>query len=60
MNKGTEIKAVNKGKVGRPFKYSTGLILATFTIKCLFGLGYRETEENLRGYMENWWNSPSH
>jgi transposase len=49
LNNGTEIKTMNKGKVGRPFRYSNGLILAAFTIKCLFGLGYREAAGNLKG-----------
>jgi len=49
LNNGKELKRINEGKVGRPYRYSTGLILAAFTVKCLFRIGYREASGLLRG-----------
>jgi hypothetical protein len=49
LNNKEDIKRMNKGKVGRPYKYSAGLILATFAVKCLFRLGYRRAEGFMKG-----------
>jgi len=49
LNNGKELKRMNEGKVGRPYTYSTGLILAAFTVKCLFRIGYREASGLVRG-----------
>lgn len=42
------LSSMNKGKVGRKFKFSTGLISAAFTIKCVFRIGYRQLEGFMR------------
>jgi len=39
LNNEKEPKRMNGGKVGRPYTYATGLILAAFTVKCLFRIG---------------------
>lgn len=49
LNNGTELRKINKGKRGRPYKYSNGLILAAYTVKCLFRIGYREASGLVRG-----------
>lgn len=37
-----DLKEMNKGKVGNPYKYSSLLIFSAFSIKSLFHLGYRQ------------------
>ena len=43
------MQKLNKNKVGRPFRFSTGLISAAFAIKCVLRLAYRELE----GFMDD-------
>jgi len=43
-----ELKCMNKGKRGKPYTYGTGLIFASFALKCFLRLGYRETEGLIR------------
>lgn len=43
-----EVRRINDRKVGRPFSYGNGLILAGFTLKCLLRFGYRQTEGVVR------------
>jgi transposase len=43
------LRSINKGKVGRKFKFSTGLISAAFAVKCVFRIGYRQLE----GFIED-------
>ncbi len=38
------LQKMNKNKVGRPFRFSTGLITAAFAVKCILRFGYREIE----------------
>jgi hypothetical protein len=38
------LQKMNKGKVGRRFRFCTGLISAAFAVKCVFRIGYRELE----------------
>jgi hypothetical protein len=38
-----ELKIMNKGKRGKPFRYPRSLILAAFAIKCALRFGYRQT-----------------
>lgn len=39
-----EVERLNKGKAGRPYVYSNGLVFAAFAVKCLLRLGYRQTQ----------------
>ena len=43
-----DVKRMNQGKRGRHFEYSNILILASYTVKCVFRLGYRQTEGLVR------------
>ena len=38
------LQKMNNNKVGRPFRFSVGLISAAFAVKCILRLGYRQTE----------------
>lgn len=40
---------MNKGKVGRKFRFSSGLISAAFAVKCTFRMAYRQLE----GFMDD-------
>jgi hypothetical protein len=44
LNQKEEVKRLNEGKVGRPYQYGNFLIFASFAVKCLLRLGYREVE----------------
>jgi Transposase DDE domain len=43
------LKKINKNKVGRPFRFATGLISAAFAVKCALRLGYRQ----IQGFVED-------
>jgi hypothetical protein len=39
------LSKMNKGKVGRKFRFSEGLISAAFAVKCVFRIAYRQVDE---------------
>ncbi len=39
-----QLKEMNKGKEGMPYRYSNALILILLAVKEYFGLSYRQTE----------------
>jgi len=41
---GFELKSMNKGKVGLPFKITDGYIVFLAVIRCLFSMPYRQLE----------------
>ncbi len=43
------LQELNKGKLGRRFRFYTGLISAAFAVKCVFRLAYRQLE----GFMKD-------
>lgn len=42
------LQKMNKNKVGRRFRFCSGLISAAFVIKCVFRIGYRQLEGFMR------------
>ena len=46
-----DLKAQNKGKRGRPYQYSSGLIFAAFAIKQIVRLPYRQARALLKSLM---------
>ena len=49
-NRDNDLKVMNKGKVGRPYRYSNVEIFAAYAIKCIFKLGYREASGIVEDY----------
>lgn len=43
LNQETELKVLNRRKIGRPYSYGTGLVFASFALKCFLRLAYRQT-----------------
>lgn len=37
----TELAAINRGKIGRPYRYSNAIVTAAYSLKCLINRGYR-------------------
>jgi len=46
-----ELRIINKGKVGKPYKYSPLLILSTYAIKTVDKIGYREAAGAVEDYL---------
>lgn len=40
--KGNDLRKLNKEKFGRPYEYTNAVILAAYSLKCLFRFGYRQ------------------
>lgn len=41
--KENDLRKLNKKKFGRPYEYTNTIILAAYSLKCLFRFGYRQT-----------------
>ncbi len=51
-----ELKQINKEKRGSPFEYGNAIILASYSLKCILGRGYRQIQgfiENIAKYIAN-------
>lgn len=46
-----DLQKMNKGKVGKPYRFSDILIIAGFAIKTIFKIGYREAAGNVSDYL---------
>lgn len=52
MNREEELRKINEDKVGRPFIYPNGLILAGFALKTLFRIAYRQVSGFVEGILK--------
>lgn len=51
LKQDSDLKVQNKGKRGRPYRYSSGLIFAAFAIKQIVRFPYRQTRRLLKSLM---------
>ena len=48
----TDLSAMNRKKVGRPYSFSNMLIISAFAIKSVFKIGYREAAGNVKDFLD--------
>lgn len=48
-----DLSVMNHNKVGKPYSFSSLLIIAAFAVKCVFKIGYREAAGGVRDFVES-------